>query len=177
MKRVAAVLIVGVAMFGTVVAIAGGARSSGTDPVGDSPEPGYDLKSASAKQSRNGRKLIHTVKMAGAIPADLEGHRITLHLSLDRDRDCEKEFHFEGPTGKNPLVKCGIGETNKFGRVTKPNAKTLRYTFKKSFIGRGEKKYKWRIDVNCGSGCTDPDFDSLPNDNAGGEKYIVQKLD
>jgi hypothetical protein len=77
--------------------------------------------------------------------------------------------------GRVPLIRCGIGEGNKSARVAKPNASTLKFTFKIKGIIGGRDKYGWRFRVRENPG--DPDVDSLPDDGPAGVKYIKHKLD
>jgi hypothetical protein len=178
MKRTVAIAIGAVVAFGSLLGLAGADRKAITDPSGDSTGPGFDIVKATAKH-RGERKLVHTLKMAGPLEEDLSDYQFTLMLNVDGDPDCEREFHAP-PIGRSPMVRCGIGDTSKFGRVTKPNARTLVYTFKRATVIGGKRKYKWRMRIRpCPGGppCGD-EIDAAPDDRpAGGLKYITHKLD
>lgn len=175
MKRTGVLLAIVGITFASVLTFAAADRTSKSDPSGDSTDPAFDIVKASAKHGPKHR-LVHTVKMAAPLPEDLTGKRISLQISTDRDRDCEREFHVP-PIGRNPLVRCGIGETSKFGKVTKPNARTLKYSFKERLIG-SPNKYRWRMSTSdCPTGPPCVDYDALPNENAGGERYVTHRLD
>ncbi len=174
MRRAGALLATSVIAFGSVLALAGANRDRVKDPSGDSSEPGLDVASATVKH-KGKKTLVHTVKMAGPLPTDLSDDFITLQLNLDRDRDCESEFR-PPPFGRNPLIRCGVGVTSKFGRVSKPNGRTLKYSFKKRLIG-SPRKYGWRILVssNCQTSCEQ--VDSLPDERILGQaRYVKHKL-
>jgi hypothetical protein len=172
MKRTLAIAIGAVVAFGSMLGLAGADRKAITDPSGDSPDPAFDIVRAKAKHGPKNR-LVHTVKMADPIASDLTNKRISLQISTDRDSDCELEFHVP-PIGSNPLIRCGIGETNRSGTVTKPNARTIKYTFKERVIG-SPRKYRWRMSTSdCPGGPgTCVDYDVAP----GAERYVTHKLD
>lgn len=177
MKRTLGITIAAVVAFGSILGLAVADRKAITDPVGDSTDPAFDVVKATAKH-KGERKLVHQVRMADPLPEDLGDYQVTLQFSVDGDSDCEREFHAP-PIGRNPMVRCGIGETNKFGRVTKPNAKTLVYTFSRRKIIGNKRKYKWRIQVReCPGGppCQDA-FEAAPDDGPGGPRYVTHKLD
>ena len=176
MRRTVGLTVATALVFGAVIGFAGADRKAITDPSGDSTDPAFDIVKATAKHGPKHR-LVHTVKMAAPIAGDLTGKRISLQISTDRDSDCELEFHVP-PIGRNPLIKCGIGETSKFARVTKPSARTIKYTFKERVIG-SPRKYRWRMSTSdCPGGPgTCVDYDAAPNERPGGERYVTHKLD
>ena len=124
------------------------------------------------------RKLVHTVKMDGALPAELGDYQVSVQFSLDGDRDCEREFNASA-LGKTPLIKCGVGEGSKSARVTKPSPKTLKFTFKTAAIIGNRDRYKWRVRTReCPGGPPCPaDADSAPNDAPGGVRYVTHRLE
>lgn len=177
MRRLAGIGLAAIVGLGTMIGVAGADRKAITDPSGDSTSSGFDIVKATAKH-KGERKLIHTMKLAGPLEEDLSDYQFSLMLNIDGDRDCEREFHAP-PIGRNPMVRCGVGETNKFGKVTQPNARTLVYTFKRATILGQKRKYKWRMRVRpCPGGppCGD-EVDAAPNDAPGGLKYVTHKLD
>ena len=176
MRKTVGITVATVLAFGAIIGLAGADRRTISDPSGDSTDPAFDIVRTTAKHGPKHR-LVHTVRMAAAIPGDLTNKRISLQISTDRDRDCELEFHLP-PIGRNPLIRCGIGETSKFAKVTKPNARTMKYTFKERVIG-SPRKYRWRMSTSdCPGGPgTCVDYDAAPNEGSGGERYVVHKLD
>lgn len=177
MRRLAAIGVTVTVGFGAMIGVAGADRKVVTDPSGDSTSPGFDIVKATAKH-KGRRKLIHTIRMAGPLAEDLSDYQITLQLNIDGDPKCEREFHVP-PLGRNPMVRCGIGDTSKFGRVTKPNPRTLKFIFKRKSIIGNKDKYKWRTRVRpCPGGppCAD-EIDAAPNDSPTGPRYVKHKLD
>jgi hypothetical protein len=174
MKGIVALLAVVVVGFGALLGVAGAStKNVKNDPSGDSTDPGVDAIRATAAQ-KGKRLVVHTVTMDGDIPSDLTDNFITLQINLDGDNACEIEFR-PPPFGKNRMIKCGVRVTSKTGKVTKQNARTIKYVFKRKLMGN-PKKYGWRILVSegCQTSCTA--VDALPDDVGGEAKYVTQKL-
>ena len=177
MRRVAGVTVGAAVAFWSVFGLAGADRKSVSDPAGDSTTPGFDIVKATAKH-KGERKLVHTLKMAGPLEENLDDYQITLQINLDRDSDCKREFHVP-PLGRNPMVRCGVGDTSKFGRVTKANPRTLVFTFARRAIIGSKDWYKWRTRVRpCPGGppCAE-EIDAAPDDGPGGPRYVTHRLD
>ena len=176
MKRAAALATTAVIAFGSILALAMADRERVSDPADDSTSKVFDIVKATAKHDGK-RKLVHTVRMLSPIPVDFSDFQVSLQLNLDGDRDCEREFNADG-VGRTPLIKCGVGERAQNARVSKPNARTLAFTFRRGPIIGSRPKYGWRMRVRpCPGGppCAE-DADALPNDGAAGPRYIKHRL-
>lgn len=169
MKRIAlgAALVVA----GLGAGLAGADSKSIDDPDDDAAVESLDVVKATAGH-KGKSKLVHTVTLDSPL-AQEAGHQILLQMNTDKDGDCEKEFIWP-PSGDATLIKCGIGETPKGGKISEPAENKLKITFKRKVIGN-PKKYGWRIETRvCDGDCTDVDF--APDEDGGNRVYVKHKL-
>ena len=179
MNRIATIAGAAGVGFCLTIGLAVADRKAVSDAAGDSTSAQYDIVKGIAKH-KGERRLVHIVRFADDLTGNLSNVQISLHINRDRDRDCEREFHLSEGPGRVPMVKCGIGDSAKFGRVTQPSARSLKVTFKRAgIVGANRDLYKWRFRVReCPGGppCA-PEADALPDDGAAGPRYIRHKLD
>lgn len=179
MKRIATIAVAAAVGFCLTIGLAAADRKAVSDEAGDSTLLNYDIVKGIAKH-KGERRLVHIVRFADPLTGNFNNLQISLLINRDRDRDCEREFHFSDGPGRVPMVRCGIGDTAKFGRVTQPNARSLKLTFKRAgIVGANRDLYKWRLRVRAcpGGPPCDDDADALPDDGAAGLRYIRHKLD
>ena len=164
----------GVALVAAVVmgsALAGANSKEILDSSTDASPDSLDVVEATAGH-KGKSKLVHTVATHDML-SEQDGHQILLQMNTDKDEDCEKEFIWP-PSGEATLIKCGVGETPKAGKITEPLPNVLKFTFKRKVIGN-PKKYGWRIETRiCPQPCTDVDF--APDEDGGGPVYVKHKL-
>jgi len=151
--------------------LAGADSKKISDSSSDAATESLDVIQATARH-KGKKRLVHTVTVEQPLD-EQPGHQILLQMNTDKDGDCEKEFIWP-PSGDVSLIKCGVGETPKAGKITERTPSSLKFVFKRKVIGN-PKKYGWRIETRiCPQPCTDVDF--APDQDGTDPVYVKHKL-
>lgn len=165
----------GVAITGSLVLgllqFAGADTKSITDSDTDASSNSFDVVSANATHNDDG-KLQHTVKFDAPIDGTGDG-QILLQFNLDEDRACEREFIWP-PAGSSPVIRCGVGPTDKNGNITQVAPNKLRFVFRKGAI-LSPDKYGWRVITKECPGLCDT-IDAAPDQDGDKQVYVRHNL-
>lgn len=170
MKRAIFGIIIGTLLLGTIQ-LAAADSDSITDSDSDATPNSFDIVSATVGHTDDG-KLRHTVKVDAPLNDSGEA-QILLQFNLDEDRACEREFIWP-PTGERPVIRCGVGATEKDGTISQAGPKTLRFVFRKGAV-LSPDRYGWRvISKECPGKCLL--LDAAPNQNGENAVYVRHNL-
>jgi hypothetical protein len=170
MKRTLVGLVVGTLALGGLQ-LAGANTKTIEDPDTDATPNSVDIVSATAGHTDDG-KLRHIVKVDAPLNDDTT-RQILLQFNLDDDRDCEREFIWP-PSGHRPMIRCGVGATEKEGTISQPGPKTLKFVFRKGVLGSPDV-YRWRvISKECAGKCDT--IDAAPDQNGDNQVYVRHRI-
>jgi hypothetical protein len=161
-------IVAGAVLFGGLQ-FAGANSKTITDSDLDAVADATNIVEATHGHKRN--KLVHTVTFDGPVDPESDD-QVLLQFNLDGDpEDCETEYIWP-PSGKTDLIKCGVGELNKPGKIKEVAPDKLKFVFKRKIFGH-KPKYRWRVITRDCQPCAMLD---AAHDEDGGPVYVKHQL-